>query len=288
MTTPVDASGTFPGLACGEDEVELRVTSLSGNIVSVPGSRSWSLAQLTDAVAGALGLSTGSFNLLLGAGVLNDYCSSPLASTDERIITLSVIRCGPTEIVPGQLPVQPNFRKDYWTPADGYGDSHMMKGAFGGALIGNEVGKPFGYAVGAVAGALAAPVTGKDWRETASSSGQITGGVVAAVGGLTGGLVGGVAQGVVTGGKTAANEVEVTAHLGRVHDPERESYRFGDLTSGVLAKGRLSRGGDTEGYRFGDFTRGLFTASNSQAVRDGLQAEQTSRAANQVTPDGNG
>jgi hypothetical protein len=39
---------------------------------------------------------------------------------------------------------------------------------------------------------------------------------------------------------------------------EQQGYRFGDLTRGVIAKGKAARGDENSGYKFGDFTRGLF------------------------------
>lgn len=51
--------------------------------------------------------------------------------------------------------------------------------------------------------------------------------------------------GALTAGKMARGEEEGT-------------YKFGDFTRGVVAKGRQARGGDT--YRPGDFTRGLVGA----------------------------
>ena len=44
------------------------------------------------------------------------------------------------------------------------------------------------------------------------------------------------------------------------HQPQSSGYRFGDLTRGVIAKGKQARGGDSQKseYKFGDFTRGLF------------------------------
>ncbi|CAJ1360429.1 unnamed protein product [Effrenium voratum] len=39
-----------------------------------------------------------------------------------------------------------------------------------------------------------------------------------------------------------------------------EAYRFGDLTRGILASGKQSRGADgADGYRFGDFSRGVLS-----------------------------
>lgn len=278
MATPPRVSNAPRRWLGGQDEVELHVTSLGGDVARIEGSRSWSLEELTIVVAEALDLDRSSFTLCLGTDMLQDAGSKPLALTGEPTVRLNLIQKTPAELGPEQHQ-RPNFRKSGWTPTDGYDDAYMMKGALGAAACGNEAGKPLGYAIGAVGGALAGPLTGKDWREAASSGEQISGGVVGLIAGVTGGLVGGAVQGVVVGSKTVANEVEVTAHLGRVHEPERDSYRIGDLTSGIAAKGRLARGGDVAGYQFGDFTRGLFTASNSAEVRDGLQVEQMARAA---------
>ena len=59
-----------------------------------------------------------------------------------------------------------------------------------------------------------------------------------------------------------------TAALGgaaRVNGGAR-SYRFGDLTSGLLAAGRLARGGDLRGtYKFGDWTRGVVATARGAA-----------------------
>ena len=165
-------------------------------------------------------------------------------------------------------PLEPAFRKKHWSPADGYDDAHMMKGAFVGAAAGYALTRPVGLVIGAIGG-----------RDASASAGGATGVIGGMIGGVAGGIVGGVVEGVVVGGKTVANEVGVTAQLGRAHIPARGSYRFGDFTRGIAAKGRLARGGDVEGYRWDrwDFTRGLFTASNSQAVRDGYRAERQSR-----------
>merc|ERR1719215_263037 len=41
---------------------------------------------------------------------------------------------------------------------------------------------------------------------------------------------------------------------------ETESYKFGDFTKSIIAKGKKSDGrNEKDGYRFGDFTRGLFS-----------------------------
>lgn len=46
---------------------------------------------------------------------------------------------------------------------------------------------------------------------------------------------------------------------GQQQQQETSSYKFGDLTRGVLAKGKQADGRSQDsGYKFGDFTRGLF------------------------------
>ncbi|KAL9187460.1 hypothetical protein ACHAXT_001563 [Thalassiosira profunda] len=41
---------------------------------------------------------------------------------------------------------------------------------------------------------------------------------------------------------------------------EHDRYHFGDLTRGIVAAGKESRGAENESYRFGDFSRGLFAS----------------------------
>ena len=57
-------------------------------------------------------------------------------------------------------------------------------------------------------------------------------------------------------------------------------YRFGDLTRGVLAAGRVARGGDADrgGYRFGDATRGVVASVRGDAdVADARLAAAATR-----------
>jgi len=43
------------------------------------------------------------------------------------------------------------------------------------------------------------------------------------------------------------------------NENKEKAYKFGDLTRGVIAKGKKKDGREeSSGYKFGDFTRGLF------------------------------
>jgi hypothetical protein len=100
-------------------------------------------------------------------------------------------------------------------------------------------------------------------------------------GGVVGGAMTGVpvvigvaapvmAAGYVTGAVIAAplslvaeasKDICETAEIGALTRANKDTdYQFGDLTRGILAKGRMFRGG-VEGYQFGDFTRGLFSCT---------------------------
>uniref|UniRef100_A0A7S1ZT12 Glycine zipper domain-containing protein n=1 Tax=Trieres chinensis TaxID=1514140 RepID=A0A7S1ZT12_TRICV len=82
------------------------------------------------------------------------------------------------------------------------------------------------------------------------------------------GLVAGAYLGSVSGRKAAegVSLASAGAQVQRRGSGEDECgsgngkpYRFGDLTRGVVARGKESRGASAkEGYKFGDFTRGLF------------------------------
>jgi hypothetical protein len=44
------------------------------------------------------------------------------------------------------------------------------------------------------------------------------------------------------------------------------SYRVGEVTRGVLAMGRITRGSEDKSYKFGDFTRGLLAPSSIETA----------------------
>jgi len=58
--------------------------------------------------------------------------------------------------------------------------------------------------------------------------------------------------------RTASNTHAPTASQTSRANNEQQGYQFGDLTRGVVAKGKAARGDENSGYKFGDFTRGLF------------------------------
>jgi hypothetical protein len=59
------------------------------------------------------------------------------------------------------------------------------------------------------------------------------------------------------------------------------SYRVGDVTRGILAMGRITRGSEDKSYKFGDFTRGLLAPSSGAAMRK-LKAEAADQSAVQI------
>lgn len=68
----------------------------------------------------------------------------------------------------------------------------------------------------------------------------------------------GMIAGAVIGSISARNAVESVSDPSTSASAERGSYRFGDISRSVVARGKKSRGSDTkDGYQFGDFTRGL-------------------------------
>ena len=68
-------------------------------------------------------------------------------------------------------------------------------------------------------------------------------------------LVGGalVAGSVATGGIARVNDTVKAGRKTRVESGGPDSYQFGDVTRGVLAKGRA--GTNRTGYKFGDFSK---------------------------------
>jgi len=56
-----------------------------------------------------------------------------------------------------------------------------------------------------------------------------------------------------------AHTESTTDHQANKINNSQQGYQFGDITRGIIAKGKKADGrGDNSGYKFGDFTRGLF------------------------------
>jgi len=75
------------------------------------------------------------------------------------------------------------------------------------------------------------------------------------------GLVAGSVAGSLSGRKLvqAASSSTGSNGIDEKNAGEDKPYRFGDLTRGVVARGKEKRDAKEGGYRFGDFTRGLFS-----------------------------
>ena len=150
-------------------------------------------------------------------------------------------------------------------------------GLFGVAMAPESVviGTVMGAAGGGWAGATAGQIAGTGGGAIGGTAGQITGtagGViggtaVVAVGACTGAVV--VTAGTIAGatiiplaraGAEVRNELKAAATLGgEVRDKAGAKYKFGDVTRGFLARGKVVRGAKVDAkYKVGDLTRGFF------------------------------
>jgi len=92
--------------------------------------------------------------------------------------------------------------------------------------------------------------------EYAGTTGVVAGAAVGAIAGPVGMLAGAYAGSVAArrGTKLASDSAAETRQF-----DGRSEYQFGDITRGLVARGKKTRGADrNDKYKFGDFTRGLF------------------------------
>jgi hypothetical protein len=136
----------------------------------------------------------------------------------------------------------------------------------GGVITGAVVGAPI-----VACGVLAGDSHGDDARTIVQVGSFFLGLPAAVVGAAAAAPV--VATGLIAGGAVAApvalaaeasKETSKTASIGACARGSNgnSGYQFGDVTRGVLAKGRMSRGETATGrYKFGDFARGIFQSA---------------------------
>ena len=92
--------------------------------------------------------------------------------------------------------------------------------------------------------------------EYAGTAGVVAGATAGSVAGPVG-MVAGAFLGSVSARKATENASSAAAEMSEREG--RQGYRFGDVTRGLVARGKEARGADQNGkYQFGDLTRGLF------------------------------
>jgi hypothetical protein len=92
--------------------------------------------------------------------------------------------------------------------------------------------------------------------EYAGTAGVVAGAAAGSVAGPIG-MVAGAYLGSVSARKATENASSAAAEVSERDG--RRGYAFGDITRGLVARGKEARGADRqEGYQFGDFSRGLF------------------------------
>mmetsp|Transcript_24945 Transcript_24945/g.54397 ORF Transcript_24945/g.54397 Transcript_24945/m.54397 type:complete len:709 (-) Transcript_24945:63-2189(-) len=136
-----------------------------------------------------------------------------------------------------------------------YGESTR---SMSGASRGERSAAAFGQSAtdsGGIAKAATKHVSSNKYEYAGTAgvvAGAAAGSVAGPIGMLTGAYLGSVsARKVTENASSAAAEVSETEG--------RREYRFGDITRGLVARGKQARGADKEeGYQFGDFTRGFF------------------------------
>ena len=94
--------------------------------------------------------------------------------------------------------------------------------------------------------------------EYAGTTGVVAGATAGAVAGPVG-MLAGAYIGSVTARRGTEIATNAATEASEIEGRSKGGYRFGDVTRGLVARGKQSRGvTQEEQYRFGDFTRGLF------------------------------
>ena len=97
--------------------------------------------------------------------------------------------------------------------------------------------------------------------EYAGTAGVVAGATAGSVAGPVG-MVAGAFLGSVSARKATENASSAAAEMSEREG--RQGYRFGDVTRGLVARGKEARGAGQNGkYQFGDLTRGLFGGKKS-------------------------
>lgn len=160
-------------------------------------------------------------------------------------------------------------------------DAHnFSSAAIALGLVGGAVGATAGAAVGLTSGVVTGIVTGDpshicDHTARGAWCGGMGGGLAVGIGANEGGRV--VSETATT---IVSNPVKLAAVGAQSRRPSEDqpcrppTYRFGDVTRGIIAKGRLSRAGELDkGYMFGDFTRGIFSSQSAESAMGSIGRE---------------
>jgi len=197
------------------------VTSVKGSIVG---------AACGAAVAGPIGFLAGSY---LGSQLGRKHSSAVLGATAGCFF-------GPVGLIAGACVGESRRTLNVGASASAFGQSTTE-------TIGQSTAS-------GVASAAAAHVASNKY-EYAGTAGVVAGATAGSVAGPVG-MVAGAFLGSVSARKATENASSAAAEVGEREG--RRGYSFGDITRGLVARGKEARGADRrEGYQFGDFTRGL-------------------------------
>ena len=197
-----------------------------------------SVADLTSVKASIVGAAAGAAVLGPIGFLAGSYLGSQLGRKHSTTVvgaTAGACLFGPVGLIAGACYGESTRNLSRDRPKAAFGRSERNSGGIAKAATKHVSSNKYEYAgtAGVVAGAAAGSVAGP-------------------IGMLTGAYLGSVsARKVTENASGAAAEISETEG--------RREYRFGDITRGLVARGKQARGADKEeSYQLGDFTRGLF------------------------------